>query len=66
METYVMNEIKKSYENNGLKFDGYYYRDNHQNEIDLVMIESLTVHCIEIKKEVCLIKKCQKLSTVRT
>lgn len=50
METYVMNEIKKSYENNGLKFDGYYYRDNHQNEIDLVMIENLTIHCIEIKK----------------
>jgi len=50
METYVMNEIKKSYENNGRKFDGYYYRDNYQNEIDLVMIENSTVHCIEIKK----------------
>ncbi|MCD7948648.1 MAG: ATP-binding protein [Erysipelotrichaceae bacterium] len=50
METYVMNEIKKSYENNGLKFNGYYYRDNHQNEIDLILIDNMQLHCIEIKK----------------
>ncbi|MCD7894094.1 MAG: ATP-binding protein [Erysipelotrichaceae bacterium] len=50
METYVMNEIKKSYENNGLKFNGYYYRDNHQNEIDLILIDNMKLHCIEIKK----------------
>lgn len=50
METYVMNEIRKSYENNGRKFDGYYYRDSNQNEIDLVLMENLQLHCIEIKK----------------
>lgn len=50
METYVMNEIKKSYENNGLKLPGYYYRDNNQNEIDLIIVENLKLHCIEIKK----------------
>ena len=52
MENYVMNEIKKSYENNGIKFDGYYYRDNNQNEIDLVLLHDLTLHLIEIKKGV--------------
>lgn len=41
---------KKSYENNGLKFNGYYYRDNHQNEIDLILIDNMQLHCIEIKK----------------
>lgn len=50
MENYVMNEIKKSYENNGRRFDGYYYRDNHQNEIDLILIDQRKLHCIEIKK----------------
>ena len=50
METYVMNEIKKSYENNGLELPGYYYRDNNQNEIDLIIVENLKLHCIEIKK----------------
>lgn len=50
METYVMNEIKKSYENNALPFHGYYYRDNQQNEIDLILLENQTLHCIEIKK----------------
>lgn len=50
MENYVMNEIKKSYENNGKRFDGYYYRDNHQNEVDLVLVDQRKVHCIEIKK----------------
>lgn len=50
METYVMNEIKKSYENNGKTFNGYYYRDNNQNEIDLILVENLSLYCIEIKK----------------
>lgn len=51
METYVMNEIRKSYQNNGKQFDGYYYRDNNQNEVDLILIENLQLHCIEIKKD---------------
>ena len=36
METYVMNEIRKTYLNNGKNFNGYYYRDSNQNEIDLI------------------------------
>lgn len=50
METFVMNEIRKSYINNGRRFNGYYYRDSNQNEIDLVLIENAKLHLIEIKK----------------
>lgn len=56
-ETYVMNEIVKSYINNNKKFDGYYYRDNNQNEIDLVILQDLKLHCIEIKKGSLFTKK---------
>lgn len=50
METYVMNEIRKSYVNNGKTFHGMFYRDNNQNEIDLVILENATLHLVEIKK----------------
>lgn len=50
METYVMNEIRKSYLNNGKNFNGMYYRDNNQNEIDLVLLENAKLYLIEIKK----------------
>lgn len=40
MENYVMNEIRKSYLNSGKNFTGMYYRDNNQNEIDLVLTEN--------------------------
>lgn len=49
-ETYVISEIIKSYENNGRRFEGYYYRDNDQNEIDLIILENGMIHPIEIKK----------------
>ncbi len=50
METYVMNEIRKSYINNGQRFDGTYYRDSNQNEIDLVLLQNAKLYLIEIKK----------------
>lgn len=50
MENYTMNEIMKSYSNNNRVFNSYYYRDNNQNEIDLIILENLKIHCIEIKK----------------
>lgn len=50
METYVMNEIIKSYQNNNKPFNGYYYRDSNQNEIDLIIQENMKLYCIEIKK----------------
>ncbi|MCD7840144.1 MAG: ATP-binding protein [Erysipelotrichaceae bacterium] len=52
METYVVNEIRKSYLNNNKEFDAYYYRDNNQNEIDLIMMENAQLTLIEIKKGV--------------
>ena len=52
METYVMNEIRKSYLNNGRNFNGMYYRDRNQNEIDLVLLDNAKLHLIEIKKGV--------------
>ncbi|MCD7893768.1 MAG: ATP-binding protein [Erysipelotrichaceae bacterium] len=52
METYVVNEIRKSYLNNNKEFDAYYYRDNNQNEIDLIMMENAQLTLVEIKKGV--------------
>lgn len=51
-ETYVISEIIKSYLNNGKEVNNrlYYYRDNNQKEIDLLIIENGTVYPIEIKK----------------
>lgn len=37
VETYIFNEIKKSYLNNGVVYDFSYYRDSNQNEIDLII-----------------------------
>lgn len=52
METFVVNEIRKSYLNNNQEFDAYYYRDNNQNEIDLILLENAQLTLIEIKKGV--------------
>ncbi len=48
-ETYVVNEIKKSYRNNGIKENFYYYRDSNQNEIDLIILENSMLHFVECK-----------------
>ncbi len=50
METHAIIEIMKSFLNNNLPFDAYYYRDSNQNEVDLVLIVDGTLHLIEIKK----------------
>ena len=49
VETYIVNEIRKSYRNNGLKDNFYYYRDTNQNEIDLVILDEGKLHFIECK-----------------
>jgi len=49
-ETYVFNELRKGYLNNGYPLDIYYYRDNHQNEIDFILLNSGSLHFIECKK----------------
>lgn len=52
METMVINEIRKSYLNNNKDFNAYYYRDNNQNEIDLILLENAEITMIEVKKGV--------------
>ncbi len=51
-ETYVVNEIIKSFVNFGkdVKKHLYYYRDNNQKEIDLLINYNNIIYPIEIKK----------------
>lgn len=51
-ETYIMSEIIKSYTNNGKdpRTRLYYYRDQNQNEIDLLVFYDNKVYPVEIKK----------------
>lgn len=48
-ETFVVNEIRKTYENSGDKTNFYYYRDYSQNEVDIVFIKKGMMHAIECK-----------------
>ena len=49
VETYVINEIIKTYENTNTHAEFYYYRDNEQNEIDLIIQRNGQLSFIEIK-----------------
>lgn len=49
VETYIVNEIIKSYKNNNKQANFYYYRDTDQREIDLVILENGFLHFIECK-----------------
>ena len=57
VETYIVNEIKKSYRNNGIRDNFYYYRDNNQNEIDLIILDNGELHFVECKSGVSYSKK---------
>lgn len=48
-ETLVINEIRKTYSNDGDKTMFYYYRDFAQHEVDLVFIKKGTIYAIECK-----------------
>lgn len=48
-ETYVVNEIIKSFKNNGINCSFYYYRDKDRNEIDLVILKDGTLYPIDIR-----------------
>ncbi len=52
METYIVNEIRKSYLNHGEHANFYYYRDSNQNEIDLMILQGGKLHFIECKSGV--------------
>ena len=49
-ETYVINEILKSYYNAGKEPNFYFFRNDKQQEIDLIIFENGTVYPLEIKK----------------
>lgn len=49
VETYIINELKKNYLNNGTEPNFYYYRDSNMNEIDLVIIDNGKLHRVECK-----------------
>lgn len=49
VETYIINEIRKSFLNNGLDANFYYYRDNNMNEIDLIILREGKLHRVECK-----------------
>ena len=49
-ETFVINEIIKSYYNSGKALDLYFYRDSNGGEIDLLFYQNGTIYPIEIKK----------------
>ncbi len=50
LETYVISEIIKSYDNVGKEPRISYYRDKEKNEIDLIMEKNNKVYPFEIKK----------------
>ncbi len=47
IETYIVNELRKSYLNNGKAANFYYYRDSNQNEIDLLVLAGGEMHFVE-------------------
>lgn len=49
VEAYIVNELRKTCLNNGKHPNFFYYRDSNQNEIDLIVIEDGTMHCVECK-----------------
>ncbi len=49
VETYIFNEIKKTYRNNNEDLNIFYYRDNNQNEIDFVILKDGNLNLIEAK-----------------
>lgn len=49
VETYIINEIIKSYKNNNKTARFYYYRDSNQNEVDLIILHDGQLNLIECK-----------------
>lgn len=49
IETYIINEIIKSYKNNGETAKFYYYRDTSQREIDLIILHDGHLNLLECK-----------------
>lgn len=50
LETWAIGEVLRSYWHNGLEAPLHYYRDTHQQEVDLVIESADTLFPVEIKK----------------
>lgn len=49
IETYIHNEIVKSYKNNNIEIQMFFYRDSNQNEIDFIILYDGNLFLIEAK-----------------
>lgn len=49
VETFIINEIMKTYSNNTEEAGFYYYRDSSKNEIDLLILRNATLSLVECK-----------------
>jgi len=50
LETWILGELLKSWQHNGLRAPFYYYRDTDQKEIDLLIMQDGTAYPLEFKK----------------
>ncbi len=49
VETYIHNEIRKSFINNSVSAQMFFYRDNNQNEIDFIILKDGELSLVEAK-----------------
>ena len=57
VETYIVNEIMKSYDNNLVGCRFFHYRDRSSNEIDLLLLRNAKLTLVECKSGVMFSKK---------
>ena len=50
LETWVVNELLKSYQHNGRQAPFYYFRDRDGKEVDLLIVRDGAIYPLEIKK----------------
>jgi predicted AAA+ superfamily ATPase len=50
LETWILGELLKSWQHNGLHAPFYYYRDTDGKEIDLLIVQDGTLYPLEFKK----------------
>ena len=50
LESWILNELLKSYRHNGRSLPCYYYRDRDGKEIDLLIVRDGTIYPLEFKK----------------
>ena len=50
LETWILGELLKSWQHNGLRAPFYYYRDTDGKEIDLLIVQDGTLYPLEFKK----------------